>query len=154
MKPSDIPYIWMWSRRHLVPLYPVAPALVALPLVAPQVAVRDFVRPGWDRDPVLAVSESRVMVKRSMAVLVALTGVILYRILLLLELRRAALPAVLAACLGSDLWTVASQAAWQHGPAALSLITAIHAPGTVVPLTWTVTTTACGIGAIRNSRAA
>jgi hypothetical protein len=125
MKPSEIPYIWIWSRRHVVPLYPVAPALVALPLVAPQVAVRDFVRPGWDRDPALAVSESRVMVKRSMAALVALTGVILYRVLLLLELRRAALPAVLTACLGSDLWTVASQAAWQHGPAALSLITAI-----------------------------
>jgi hypothetical protein len=125
MKPSEIPYTWIWSRRHLVPLYPVAPALVALPLVAPQIAVRDFVRPGWDRHPLLAASESRVMVKRSMALLVALTGVILYRVLLLLELRRAALPAVLAACLGSDLWTVASQAAWQHGPAALSLIAAI-----------------------------
>ena len=38
---------------------------------------------------------------------------------------RSALPAVLAACLGSDLWTVGSQAPWQHGPAALSLIAAI-----------------------------
>ena len=40
-------------------------------------------------------------------------------------LRRAAVPAVLAACLGSDLWVVGSQTTWQHGPAALSLITAI-----------------------------
>ena len=59
------------------------------------------------------------MAKRSMAVIVALTGVMLHRLLLSLGLRRAALPAVLAACLGSDLWTVGSQAAWQHGPAAL-----------------------------------
>ena len=65
------------------------------------------------------------MAKRAMAALVALTGVILYRILLLLNLRRAALPAALAAFLGSDLWAVGSQAAWQHGPAAFSLITAI-----------------------------
>ena len=125
MKPSEIPYIWIWSRRHVVPLYPVAPALVALPLVAPQVALRDFIRPGWDRDRVLAIRMSRVMVKRSMAMLVALTGVILHRVLLSLKLRRTALAAVLAACLGSDLWTVGSQAAWQHAPAAFSLITAI-----------------------------
>ena len=32
---------------------------------------------------------------------------------------------MLAACLGSDLWTVGSQAPWQHGPAALALVTAI-----------------------------
>src|SRR5262249_46061237 len=32
------------------------------------------------------------------------------------------LPTVLAAGLGSDLWTVASQAPWQHGPAALALV--------------------------------
>ena len=32
---------------------------------------------------------------------------------------------MLAAFLGSDLWTHASQAAWQHGPAALALIAAM-----------------------------
>ena len=32
---------------------------------------------------------------------------------------------VLAAFLGSDLWTHASQAIWQHGPAALALIAAL-----------------------------
>src|SRR5262249_9398448 len=61
----------------------------------------------------------------SMAVVVALAGVVLYRLLLALGVGRAALPAVLAACLGSDLWTVGSQALWQHGPAALALVTAI-----------------------------
>ena len=33
-----------------------------------------------------------------------------------------ALPTALTAALGSDLWTVASQAPWQHGPAALALV--------------------------------
>ena len=65
------------------------------------------------------------MAKRAMAVLVALTGVMLHRLLLALGLRRSALPAVLAACLGSDLWTIGSQAPWQHGPAALALVMAI-----------------------------
>jgi hypothetical protein len=46
-------------------------------------------------------------------------------LLLAIGLRRSALPAVLAACLGSDLWTVGSQAPWQHGPAALALVMAI-----------------------------
>jgi hypothetical protein len=125
MKESDLPNVWKRTRGHILSLYPIAPALTAVPLVAPQVAVLDFRQPGWDSNPVLAIHESRVMVKRSMAVLVALTGVILYRVLLSLRLRRSALPAVLAACLGSDLWTVASQAAWQHGPAAISLVTVI-----------------------------
>jgi hypothetical protein len=37
-----------------------------------------------------------------------------------------ALPATLAAALGSSLWTVASQSLWQHGPAALALILAVR----------------------------
>ncbi len=125
MAGTKLPFTWVWSRGHVVPLYPIGPALVAVPLVAPQVAVLDFKHPGWDRQRGPDIKENRALVKRSMALLVALTGVMLYRVLLFLELRRAALPAVLAACLGSDLWTVGSQAAWQHGPAAFSLVSAI-----------------------------
>ncbi len=106
-------------------LYPIAPALVALPFVAPQVAAFDLFRPGWDRDRRTAVEQSVLMVKRSMAVIVALAGIILYRLLWSLGLGQAALPALLAACLGSDLWAVGSQAPWQHGPAALALVSAI-----------------------------
>ena len=62
------------------------------------------------------------MAKWSMSVLMAVAAVILHRFLLRLGLRFGALPAVVAAFLGSDLWTHASQAAWQHGPAALALI--------------------------------
>ena len=60
-----------------------------------------------------------------MAVLMSLAAVILYGLLISLGLRRVALPATLAAALGSNLWTVGSQAMWQHGPAAFSLIVAI-----------------------------
>ena len=120
-----LPYYWVRSRGHIVTLYPIAPALVALPLVAPQAAVLDLCRPGWDRDHRFTNIENRMMVKRSMTVIVALAGVVLHRLLVALGLRQAALPAALAACLGSDLWSVASQAAWQHGPAALSLVAAM-----------------------------
>ena len=73
------------------------------------------------------------MAKRSMAILMALAAVILHRFLLRLGLHRGALPAVIAAFLGSDLWPLASQAAWQHGPAALALIVALASlhPGPV-----------------------
>ncbi len=113
------------SHGRLVPLYPIAPAVVAVPLFAPQVAVLDLRRPGWDRDRVVATVECLEMAKRSMAVVVALAGVVLHRLLLALGVGRAALPAVLSACLGSDLWAVGSQALWQHGPAALALVAAI-----------------------------
>src|SRR5262245_43130185 len=35
------------SHGRVVTLYPIAPSLVAVPLVAPQVAVLDLARPGW-----------------------------------------------------------------------------------------------------------
>jgi hypothetical protein len=113
------------SHGRVVTLHPIAPALVAVPLVVPQVALLDRLRPGWDRDRLVSHVESLLMTKRAMAVIVALAGVVLHRLLLVLGVGRAALPAVLAACLGSDLWTVGSQAPWQHGPAALSLIVAV-----------------------------
>ncbi len=113
------------SHGRVVSLYPIAPALVAVPLFAPQVAMLDLYRPGWDRDRRVALAESLRMAKLSMALVVALAGVVLHRLLLALGVGRAAVPAVLAACLGSDLWTVGSQALWQHGPAALALVTAI-----------------------------
>src|SRR5262249_35494166 len=113
------------SHGRLVSLYPIAPALVAVPLYAPQVAVLDRYRPGWDRDRLIAAVGCVQMGRRSMAVVVALAGVVLHRLLLALGLGPAALPAVLASSLGSDLWAVGSQALWQHGPAALALVTAI-----------------------------
>jgi hypothetical protein len=112
-------------RGRILSRYPVAPAILDLPLIIPQVALLDALHPGWDQNPSLAFSECKWMGRRSMAVLMALTAVILHRFLIGLGLGRAALLAALAAGLGSNLWCVGSQAVWQHGPAAFTLTTAI-----------------------------
>jgi hypothetical protein len=112
-------------RGRILSRYPVAPAILDLPLVVPQVALLDWLHPGWDRDPRVAFNECKWMGKRSMALLMALTTVILYRFLLGLGLGRAALLSALAAGLGSNFWCVGSQAVWQHGPAAFTLTAAI-----------------------------
>jgi hypothetical protein len=109
------------SAGHLISSYPVGPALVALPLVASQVVVMDSARPTWDRDPIRAFEDNRRMGKCAAAVLSALVAVALHRLLLGMGLSRVASPTVLATSLGSTLWSVASQALWQHGPAALFL---------------------------------
>ena len=61
------------------------------------------------------------MAKRAAAVLTALVAVALHRLLVGLGLGRIAVVATLATALGSDLWSVAGQSLWQHGPAALFL---------------------------------
>lgn len=114
------PYIGK-AGRHLVSLYPVATALLAAPLVAPQVWLLDRLRPGWDENPALAWMTARTLAKRAAATLAALTGVSLHRLLRRLVPGWAAVIATLVAGLGTDHWVVGSQALWQHGPAALML---------------------------------
>ena len=83
---KPIPDFLTISHGRVVTLYPIAPALVAVPFFAPQVAVLDRYRPGWDRDRAVALAESVLMAKRAMALVVALTGVVLYRLLYALGL--------------------------------------------------------------------
>jgi hypothetical protein len=118
---TPLPAFVAESGGHIGSSYPVGPALVALPLVAPQVMVLDALEPGWDRDLLRARAETRRMAKRAAAVLAALAAVALHRLLIGLGLARVAAAAVIAAALGSDLWSVAGQSLWQHGPAALFL---------------------------------
>lgn len=114
------PYVGR-SGRRIVSLYPVAPALMAVPLVAPQIWLLDKVRPGWDADPGRAWQTARGMAKRAAAGIAALAGVVLHRLLRRMVPGWAAIAAVLVAGLGSEMWTVGSQALWQHAPAALWL---------------------------------
>jgi hypothetical protein len=109
------------SRGHLVSRYPIGPGLLAVPFYLPQVAYLDRAQPGWDRSLVRAYAESRMMGKRTAALLTALAAVALHRLLIALGLTRAAAAATLATALGSGLWSVGSQALWPHGPAALFL---------------------------------
>ena len=112
-------------RDHIISRYPVAPAVLVQPLVIPQVVLTDHVHPGWDRDPRVAFNECKWLGRRSMAVLISLTSVILYHFLIRIGMGTVALPVTLAAALGSNLWSVGSQAMWQHGPAAFALMGAI-----------------------------
>lgn len=111
-----------FEQGHLLSRYPVAASYLAAPFYWPRVAYLDRTKPGWDANPVQGWVECHRMGKISAAVIVALTGVAMFHLLAGLELGlRAATMGTLAAMLGSDLWSVASQALWQHGPAALFL---------------------------------
>ena len=114
------------SRGHVVSRHPIATALLAWPAMALQFAFFDRVEPGWDGNGIGFYRHVSAMVKRVAALIAALTAVVLHRVLRGLGLGRGrvAVPAVLASALGSDLWTVAGQALWQHGPAALAIISA------------------------------
>ena len=109
------------ARGHIVSRYPLATALLAVPLVLPQTWYFDARYPGWDQRPDVAWSVAKLMGKHAAAVFAALAAVAIYRLLRRMGLGRVALPATLAAALGTDLWTVGSQALWQHAPAALLL---------------------------------
>jgi hypothetical protein len=87
--------------------------------VVPQIVLLDYRRPDWEQAaPFFYTSH---MAKNGAAFLVALTGVVIYQLLRWLGLGRVALLATVIAALGSSLWATASQALWQHGPAALAL---------------------------------
>lgn len=122
---GKLPWYVTQARGHVVSRYPVAPALVAVPLVWPQVVLLDRVRPGWDRDLHQARWYCQRMTKVASALIAALTGVALYVLLVRAGLGQVALASVLAASLGSELWMIGSQSLWQHGPAALALTLAI-----------------------------
>lgn len=114
------------ARGHIVPRYPIGPALVAAPLYAPQVLWRDASDPGWDRRPPARVRLACQRMGKSAAAAIAALGAVAIAIFLKrLGLRREAWPAALLVALGTDHWAVASQALWQHGPAVLCLATAL-----------------------------
>jgi hypothetical protein len=109
--------------RHLVSLYPVAPAVLALPFAIPQIVLLDHAVPGWESlDPVVY---TEAIGKHCAAALMAILGAVVYRMLATIGFGPVAWRAALAVGLGSSLWTIGSQALWQHGPAALMLALAL-----------------------------
>ena len=119
---GDLPY---WVEVHgeqLLSRYPILPALLALPVTWPQLMLLDRVLPDWQQEPAVALSWMRMLAKNAAALVAALTAVLLHRLLLELGLGEVAVSATLATALGSELWMVASQSPWQHGPAAFLLV--------------------------------
>jgi hypothetical protein len=96
-----------------------------LPFEWPQIVVLDLLRPGWDAGPDQAIAMASRLGKNTAAAIAALAAMLLWLWLDRLGLGRVAFPVVLAASLGSDMWSTGSQALWQHGPAALCLTLAL-----------------------------
>jgi hypothetical protein len=118
LTPGALSY-WATIRRgHIVSLYPVAPALLAVPFTWLQIRVLDVVWPGWTR---FELPMMFLMGKNAAAALAALFGVTLFALLTRLGYGRERWPALVAATLGSEMWVVGSQSLWQHGPSALAL---------------------------------
>lgn len=113
------------AKGHAVSRYPIGPALVALPFIAPQVAYLDRTSPSWERQPATARRACERMAKNAAAAIVALTAAVHVLLLRQLGLGRVAVPAALIVALGSDDWSTASQALWQHGPAELMFAVAV-----------------------------
>jgi hypothetical protein len=121
--PGPLPYYVALKRGHLVSRYPVAIPLLATPLIAPQIALLDVLRPSWERERPFHFAEK--MAKNAAALIAALTGIAMLQLLRGVGCARFALLGATIAALGSEQWVVASQALWQHGPAALALALAI-----------------------------
>jgi hypothetical protein len=120
---SQLPYSVALKRGHVVSRYPIAVPLLAFPLIAPQIVYEDVTHPRWEGERLIPATEA--MAKLAAAAIAALTGVVMLATLRRLGVGGFALPAATIGALGTDLWVVASQALWQHGPAALALAAAI-----------------------------
>ncbi|MFM7316870.1 MAG: hypothetical protein ACKO5E_07960 [bacterium] len=113
------------SRSHVVSRYPVGPGLVLAPLVVPQVWLWDSFSPGWDQNKPTFELTTRRMAKTSASLLVAASMSLLYLWLASFTSHKSAALAAIAAAFGTGLFTTASQASWQHGPAVFCLMLAI-----------------------------
>jgi hypothetical protein len=120
------PYYASVRHGRIVSRFPAMPVLVGLPLTLPQVAWLDRRRPGWDATPSSLLWYARRIGKGANAAMVAVTGVVLFDVLVALGLGHVAWPATLVAMVGSPLLSVASQSAWHHAPAAFLLVIALR----------------------------
>jgi hypothetical protein len=118
---DQTPWPMRQSHGHLVTRYAIGPAIVSMPIVAVQLAILDRIDPGWDRNPGRAFLRAQRTSKVATALIAALTAMAIHRLLRRLDVGLMAVPATLGAALGSNLWMIASQAPWEHGPAALML---------------------------------
>jgi len=120
-----LPYFVSVDGDRLRSRYPPAPGLLAIPLLAPQIAVADYRLGPWEHDRGTAFAVLGAMAKNAAALLAALTGICLYALLCRIGCGAATAPATVITMLGSNLWMTASQSLWQHSDAALALTVAL-----------------------------
>lgn len=113
------------SQGHVVSRYPVGPGLVITPLVIPQVLLWDVVEPGWDSHSERFQALARRITKTAAAAIAGLSMALLWLWLRSKVDGTTAGVATLTAAFGSGMWSTASQAGWQHGPAVFCLMVSI-----------------------------
>ena len=119
-------------RGHWRNAYPPGTTLLAAPLYFPVLWATDL-------DPLEppALPLARLAEKYAAATLATLAVLVLYSLLRRSLARPAATLGALAFALGTPVWSVASQALWQHGPAALALLLGLRLLLTDRPGVWT-----------------
>jgi hypothetical protein len=122
---GKLPYCVAVKDGRLVSRYPLAPAILSVPLFLPQVLLLDWLQPGWEGATPRARGSCAGMSKNAAAIIVVLAVLVLRHLLFVLGLGPWATPAALTTGLASNYWAVASQSLWQHGPAVLALTLAL-----------------------------
>lgn len=107
-----MPYFISEQRGHIVSNYPIFPAIMATPLIAPFVWI-GMIQPG-DGDLVW-----KYLAELCGASFTALAGVFMYLTLKRLIDKTGAFILTFAFTLGTALWPIAAQSLWQHGPSVL-----------------------------------
>ena len=112
---------------HLEPIFPIGTALLTAPIYAADFALASAGRRGLDLTAA-SFEPARLAYEKSAANIVAAAAAVLF---FLCALRLATLPAALLATIafafGSEMWTIGSQALWQHGAVALVTLAMLFA---------------------------
>jgi hypothetical protein len=112
----QLPYYLQHTGEHYVSVYPVAAAVLAVPVYLPSVL--------GGLSPDHKIFE--VLEKVSAAAIVAVSAVLLYFALCRITTEGMALGLTLIYGLGTSSLSVSSQALWQHGPSQLALCGALY----------------------------
>lgn len=131
---------------HFYNVYPVGPALVALPFLCVADPVLKAAL-GLDLREVLAVRSIGRLEVIIASFTVALTAMMIFLVALeMLQSRKLALLAALIFAFGTSAWSVASRGLWQHGPTMLLLSVALWLLVTAQRRPWGVWLSALPLG--------
>jgi len=117
-------YWFARERGHVASLYPLVTPLLATPLYVPAVLYLDAY--GWDDVKAVQVA-GEVTEKIAASCIAAASAGLMFWLLRRQMSRPRALLLVTAFALGTETWTISSQALWQHGTAELLLVVALLA---------------------------
>jgi hypothetical protein len=107
------------SHGHYFSFYPIGTPLLACPFYAPLAIILRH----WDVESVVVVA--RIAGKCAAAAVTALSAVVLLVLLKRITSEGWAWGLTLVYALGTETWSVSSQALWQHGPAELAVAGAL-----------------------------